>query len=126
MKIIRSKYLPPTHRHIAINLFGIMFVHPDIKVTKRLINHESIHTAQMLELCIVFFYIIYLLEWVVRLFMKGNAYMNISFEREAYSNEDKENYIKQRRHFAWIKYMKKNKKKTRKRKRRFKKYIKNG
>ena len=118
--------MPPSRNHSAINLFGLFFVHPEVKETKRLINHERIHTAQMIELCFVFFYLFYVVEWTVRLFLNGNAYRNISFEREAYSNEDKENYLKQRKHFAWLKYMRK-KKKTRKRKRRFNdKYIKNG
>ena len=48
----------------------------------------SNHTAQMKEMLYIFFYLWYVVEWIIRLFMKGNAYRNISFEREAYSNED--------------------------------------
>lgn len=118
MKIIRSKYLPPFRSFSAINLFGIFFVHPDVNVNKQLITHESIHTAQMREMLFVFFYIFYIMEWIVRLFFKGNAYMNLSFEREAYSNEDDPLYLKKRKHYAWLKYMKKKKNKKSKRKKR--------
>ena len=119
MKIVRTKYLPPSRNYTAINLFGVFFVHPDVAVTKRLINHESIHTAQMRELLYVPFYIFYLVEWFIRLFLKGNAYFNLSFEREAYKNESNYDYLKQRKHYAWIKYIRKKKgtKKSKHRKR---------
>jgi len=106
MKIIRSKYLPPLRRHAAINLFGILFVHPNVYLTDRIINHERIHTAQMRELCYLPFYIIYLTEWLIRLFPKGNAYMSIGFEREAYRHEGDMRYLQHRKHYAWVKYMK--------------------
>ena len=106
MKIIKSKYLPPLRRHIAINLFGVLFVHPDVRVNKRLLNHERIHTAQMRELAYLPFYILYLLEWMIRLMPHGNAYRSISFEREAYSHDSNLYYLKHRKHYAWLKYMK--------------------
>jgi len=37
------------------------------------------------------------------------AYMNISFEREAYTNDNNLEYLKDRKYFAWIKYLRKNK-----------------
>lgn len=126
MIIIRTKYLPPSRNYSAINLFGVFFVHPDVAVTRRLINHESIHTAQMRELLFLPFYIIYLIEWFIKLFCKGNAYFNLSFEREAYQNEGNYDYLKQRRHYAWVKYIRKKKgsKKPKPRKK-FRKIIKN-
>ena len=54
----------------------------------------------MKELLFIFFYIIYFLEWIVRLFINKNAYRSISFEKEAYSNEDNLEYLKTRKHFA--------------------------
>ena len=107
MKIIRSKYLPPLRRHSAINLFGVFFVHPNVHVSRRLINHERIHTAQMRELGYLPFYLIYLIEWLIRLVPKGNAYYNISFEREAYKYEHNFHYLEHRKHYAWFKYLKK-------------------
>lgn len=54
----------------------------------------------MKELGYILFYIIYVVEWLVRLFMKGNAYRNISFEKEAYSNQYNLAYLGKRKHFA--------------------------
>ena len=64
-----------------MNLFGVFFVHPRVRLSKRLINHESIHTAQMREMLYVPFYVVYVIEWLIRLLLKGDAYRNISFER---------------------------------------------
>ena len=111
MKIVRSRYLPPLRRHAAINIFGVFFVHPDVRITERLINHERIHTAQMRELGYVFFYLIYLIEWLLRLVMKDNAYLSIGFEREAYRHEGNLDYLKKRKHYEWVKYLKKKKRK---------------
>ena len=105
MKIIRNKYIP-FQGYKAINLFGILFVRGNARISERTIRHEAIHTAQMKEMLYIFFYLWYVVEWIIRLFMKGNAYRNISFEREAYSNEDDVIYLEDRKRFAWIKYLK--------------------
>ena len=94
MKIIYNNLIP-FKGFIAINLFGVLFVRNEYK--KRFesggftttLNHESIHTEQIKELGYIFFYIWYLIEWLLRLPF-GNAYYNISFEREAYTNEKKQ------------------------------------
>lgn len=54
----------------------------------------------MKELLYIPFYIIYLLEWLIRLFLPGNAYRNISFEKESYNNEYNFDYLKNRKKFA--------------------------
>lgn len=103
MKIARNKFIPfPGYK--AINLFGVLFVRGDAKIDEVTIRHERIHTAQMKELLYVFFYLFYFIEWLVRLFMKGNAYRNISFEKEAYANQNYPNYLDERRWFAWVMY----------------------
>ena len=105
MKIIRNKYIP-FKGFRAINLFGILFVRGSARIDDKTLRHESIHTAQMKEMLYIFFYLWYVVEWIIRLFMKGNAYRNISFEREAYSNEKDLSYLDNRKLFAWIKYIK--------------------
>lgn len=73
-----------------------------------LINHERIHLKQQIELLILPFYIIYILEWIIRTllyFDSYKAYQNISFEREAYLNEKNMNYLKQRRPLSFVKYL---------------------
>lgn len=70
-------------------------------------NHERIHLRQQSEMLVIPFLIWYALEWIVRLFMHGNAYRNISFEREAYINELRNDYLNSRRRWAWVKYLNK-------------------
>jgi len=72
------------------------------------INHEKIHWQQQLEMFILPFYIWYLIEWLIKLLFFKDAYRNISFEREAYYNEYDLNYLKSRKHYAWVKFIFKN------------------
>ena len=104
MKIIRTKYIP-LRGFSAINLLGILFVHPGVYLSQELVNHERIHTAQILEMGIIGFYVWYVVEWMVRLLRRGNAYRKISFEREAYDNQRDLDYLQHRRHYAWRKYL---------------------
>lgn len=100
MKIIYNKYIP-FKGFLAINLFGILFVRGTWRdVNATLLNHEKIHTAQMKELGYIVFYVLYLLEWLYRLTQEGNAYRNISLEREAYENEGNPEYLKTRKKWA--------------------------
>ncbi len=113
MKIIYNNLIP-FKGFIAINLFGIIFVRNeyknyinyDNKYDNRnyIINHESIHTKQIKELGYIFFYIWYFIEWILRLPF-GNAYCNISFEREAYANEKNGRYLQTRKHYSFLKYI---------------------
>ena len=105
MKIIRTSILPFSG-FSAINLLGVLFVHHGVYLNHELLNHERIHTAQQREMLFVFFYVAYLVEWLIRLPMRGNAYRNISFEREAYANQRDPDYLSHRRCYAWRKYMK--------------------
>ena len=104
MKIIRNNIIP-FQGFKAMNLFGVLFVRGNAKIDDITLNHEKIHTAQIKELWYVFFYIWYVIEWLIRLFMKGNAYRNISFEREAYANQDDLNYLKNRKRFDFMRYL---------------------
>ena len=70
----------------------------------RIINHESIHIKQQEELLIIPFYVLYITEWFIKLFIYGKqAYYNISFEREAYDNDDNLQYLSSRKNYRWIK-----------------------
>lgn len=82
-----------------MNVLGMIFVRPGTYLSARTINHERIHTAQMREMGYIFFYVCYVLEWLMRLMTRGNAYRCISFEREAYRHEADMDYLKHRRHF---------------------------
>lgn len=105
MKVIRNKLLP-LKGFAAINLFGILFVRKDSKITDRLLNHEAIHTAQMKELGYIPFYVLYLIEWFIKLIINkldnNKAYKSISFEREAYDNQNNLEYLKNRKNYEWL------------------------
>ena len=102
MKIIRNNILP-FKGFSAMNLFGILFVRKNARLSEKTLNHERIHTAQWKELWYVGFALWYIAEWLIRL-PKGNAYRNISFEREAYANDDNFTYLETRKRFAFMKY----------------------
>lgn len=108
MFLIVSKYLiPKGYRGMALCPFVIIRYRMD-KENRVLVNHEKIHVRQQLELLIVPFFILYFLEYLVRLLQYKNknvAYRNISFEREAYGNEDDLDYLKNRSFWKFIKYI---------------------
>ena len=83
----------------AIAIFPFIFLRSDANPDETLINHERIHLRQQLEMLIIPFYIWYLIEF----YTKG--YFNISFEKEAYKNENNLNYLKQRKMFSFVKYL---------------------
>ena len=72
-----------------------------------LLNHERIHLRQQLELLLVGFYLLYVIEWAYwRLRGKNwwQAYHLISFEKEAYANETNLDYLSSRRRWSFRKY----------------------
>ena len=129
MKVIINHILPFSKKYYAINLFGIVFAKGPLSPTVS--NHEYIHTMQQREMLYLFFYIAYLLEWIVRILFSQtpeptqissfdglrshfkstisnrlhHAYLHISFEREAYSNDNDILYRHHRPHYSWIKYL---------------------
>ena len=73
--------------------------------TKR---HECIHFQQQLELAFVGQFILYGLSYLyhlIKLRDPREAYYSICFEREAGGNESDKNYLKNRKRYAWIKYI---------------------
>jgi len=109
MKVIYNRYLP-FGRFTAINLFGIVFAKDKYKyLSERELNHEKIHSCQILELLGVFYYPFYIGEWFFRLVQYRSwleAYRNISFEREAYDQDKNLSYLKERKLFSFVHYYK--------------------
>lgn len=74
-----------------------------------LLNHERIHLRQQAELGILPFYIWYGLEYLFRRFHYRDhylAYRNISFEREAFSNDQDLTYLNNRPFWGFWHYIK--------------------
>jgi hypothetical protein len=94
--------------YIGITIFSFMFLkYKALKGNRVLVNHEKIHLRQQLELLIILFFIIYGVEFLIRLIQYRNwklAYRNISFEREAYKNELHLDFLKSRRIWSFIQY----------------------
>lgn len=112
-KLIKDNRFLPLKGYAAIALYPFIFVNTSTSNWKynkdRLMNHEKIHLKQQLELLIIPFYIIYIVEYLINSlkYKSGNkAYRNISFEREAYDNESNPDYLKSRKFFSWISYLK--------------------
>lgn len=73
------------------------------------ISHEKIHVAQMYDTLFIFAYLQYALEFIIKLpmykFNAKKAYANISFEREAYQNQDDFTYLLRRKRFSHLWYL---------------------
>ncbi len=108
MPVVVNKYLIGRH-FVGIALWPFIVVKdPFLKGDEVFINHEKIHLRQQAELLVVPFYIVYLLEYILRLIQYKNsqdAYRNISFEREAYQKEEDLDYLKNRKPWSFVKYL---------------------
>ena len=105
MKIIYNN-ITPFKGVAAINLFGVLFMRNGVVVTERMLIHERIHTAKMKELLYVGFYIWYFVEFVIKWCKYGkDSYRNLSFEKEAYDNDDNFGYLFTRNRFSWWLYL---------------------
>lgn len=117
MKIIYNSIIP-FQGFSYMNIFGILFGRNEYKkyLTKRTLNHESIHTEQIKEMFYIFFYIWYIIEWIIKIpcswFYKQPknhrtiskvAYRSISFEQEAYYNQYDYEYLEgKRKKYNWL------------------------
>jgi hypothetical protein len=107
MFLIVSKYLiPKKYRGLTFFPFIIIKYSSD-KTNKVLINHEKIHLRQQLELFILPFYILYFIDFLIKIIRykdRNKAYRNIVFERESYANEKDLDYLKSRSFWSFLKY----------------------
>lgn len=105
--IIYSKILPPKG-YKAITLWPFIVVRDGQRMFEWDIIHEKIHLRQQIELLILPFYLVYLVNYLVLLVKyrnKHKAYRGICFEKEAYSNERGRDYLKNRKFWNWTKYL---------------------
>jgi len=108
MIFVVSKYLTPK-KFSGITLFPFVILsHKKYKENSVVINHEKIHITQQAQMLVLPFYLWYLIEFLIRLFIHKNkkvAYKNISFEREAYKNEKDLNFLKKRPFWNFLNYL---------------------
>ena len=97
--------LIPFTGFIAINILGIIFTRDLSKINTIVINHESIHTEQLIECLFIFFYLIYVINYIINLIKYKDfklAYRNLLFEIEAYNNQNNLEYLNNRNYYAWL------------------------
>lgn len=106
MLIIRNNIIPfPGYK--CINICGILFARKKAEIDETTINHESIHSKQIFEMLIIFFYLWYVIEWIVRCFQTKDmhsAYRKVSFEQEAYTFEKNKGYLSWRPWYYWTRF----------------------
>ena len=118
MKIKINRFIP-FHGFAAMAFFNVIFIREEYDYLintsyfKKIINHESIHEAQMRDFCKwlplggFIFYIWYVIEWLIRVLFihpfSRKAYRTIKFEQEAYKHEADFNYLNTRKKFNWLK-----------------------
>lgn len=107
MILIVFKFLTPKgFRGLTFFPFVFLMNKEDV-LDKVFVNHEKIHLRQQLELLVLPFYVWYVMEFLIRWIMtkdKNVAYRNISFEKEAYTNEKGLNYLKLRSFWKFLNY----------------------
>lgn len=107
MILIVFKYLTPRgFRGLTFFPFVFLMNKEDV-LDKVFVNHEKIHLRQQLELLVLPFYVWYVMEFLIRWIItkdKHVAYRNISFEKEAYTNEKDLNYLKSRSFWRFLNY----------------------
>ena len=104
MKILNI--IPQKSRWIGLTIWPFLIKKKGYTFTDIQLNHERIHAQQQKEMLLIPFFACYLLEWIFRAITGQKAYRNLSFEREAYANEKNLDYIKGRRFWSWLKYLK--------------------
>lgn len=134
MLIIKNKFIP-FGNYILMNVYGIILFSKLDTIPLIELNHEKIHSRQILECAIVAslillilillfniscwwfiaslssFYIWYGLEYlIIRIFgnkdSQSNRYHEVSLEEEAHNNDTNLEYLKNRKPFSWMKYIK--------------------
>lgn len=132
---VAKVFLFPSYKAITL-VYNSFFKHKVEECKPDDINHERIHQIQQIECSIVglvlgiilwlsfsisfwwvvaltfgFFYLWYIIEYlIIRFFAKWNKqserYHDVSFEEEAHNNDHDLEYIRKRKHYSWVKYVK--------------------
>lgn len=105
MKIIYNNNILDTIgflRYInGITLYPFIILREKERSNEVLLNHEKIHIEQQKELFVIFFYLMYVLEFI----FKGFSYYRISFEKEAYKYQKDLDYLIKRKKYSFVKHI---------------------
>lgn len=102
--IIATRFIP----YSAMAVYPFIFIkQKEMERDRVLIHHEKIHHRQQLELLLVPFYLLYLINYLYNLLVFRNhykAYREIVFEREAFAMEHNFDYLRNRKPFAFTRF----------------------
>ncbi|MFZ6011593.1 MAG: hypothetical protein ACOYXT_14715 [Bacteroidota bacterium] len=94
--------------YTGLSFFIFIWISRLTKDEVRLVRHEKIHFWQQVEMLFVFHWFFYAFFYLISR-SRGHghyvAYRYNPFELEAYANEPDTGYLKKRRPFAWINYL---------------------
>jgi hypothetical protein len=95
---------------MAITFWPFIIVRFDTKDRPNLIRHETIHIRQQIELFIIGAHLFYLFEYFYARFVKKldkrQVYYYTATEQEAHRNASNIDYLKERKPYAVLKYIK--------------------
>ena len=109
MRIVINKIIP-FKGYQAMCLYPFIFVRQEAysRFDKVSLNHECIHAEQQKEMLLLPFLLWYVLEWAVksvRYRSTSKGYRKVSFEQEAYLNQQNQGYLTHRKRYIWLKYV---------------------
>lgn len=132
---VAKVFLFPSYKAITL-VYNSFFKHKVEECKPDDINHERIHQVQQIECSIVglvlgiilwlsfgisfwwvvaltfgFYYLWYAIEYLIIMFFakwnkQSERYHDVSFEEEAHNNDHDLEYIRTRKHYSWVKYVK--------------------
>ncbi|UWG73637.1 MAG: protein of unknown function DUF4157 [Bacteriophage sp.] len=101
----------PVKGYQYMNICGILFTRNESaidRMTDSTVRHEVTHTKQIIEMGIIFYYLWYVIEWLIRLLIMADshkAYRAISFEKESRAAGADPNYNRKVFQYRWINYL---------------------
>lgn len=106
MLIIKNNFIP-FGDYTLMNVFGIILFSKGDYINPISLNHEKIHSRQILECAIVASLILLIL---IPIFgdkdTQLDRYHEVSLEEEAHNNDTNLDYLKDRKPFSQMKYIK--------------------
>jgi hypothetical protein len=98
-----ARLLSPDTTAVTFAPFGV-YIKKQYLTDGVTVRHEFIHWRQQWEMALLPFYLWYGIEWSIRRIF-GYPYEEVSFEREAYDNDEKITYLDNRLPYSWVKYL---------------------
>lgn len=107
IKVVENNIIP-FKGHKAMVIYKWMFCRPGTTFKQEDFTHEGIHLFQQTELLIIFFYLWYFIEYLIKLlltFSHKRAYRSICFEQEAYLHQDDMDWLTRRPEYYWLRFV---------------------